>query len=181
MNSSPSLTIVSSVLFPYHAEESLVKRRKIGTQTLPGAWIEDSDNKDSTEEEDENSIPTIFDKPHQLTISYQQNNIVTSANAREEDIELLKNTIANLRKEKERLEETNDIVKRNIQIVARKRLLAQSSVNSTKKNKAKTTTTSDNDDDDDDDIYIVVQSDFIPTEEELKAAGLDGWEWISAY
>lgn len=91
----------------------------------------------------------------------------------DQDIDLLKQTIANLRKEKQKLEETNDIVKKSIQIVARKRLLAQA--------KKKNNTSDKSSSEEEEDVYIVVQSDFMPTQEEMNAAGLDGWEWISAY
>ncbi|KAG2213906.1 uncharacterized protein EV154DRAFT_229211 [Mucor mucedo] len=77
------------------------------------------------------------------------------------DIDLLKQTIASLRKETQQLEETDELVKKNIQIVARKRRLVRRT-------------------DEDDDIYIVVPSDFIPTKDQMKAAGLDGWEWVSS-
>ncbi|GAA5802720.1 hypothetical protein EDC94DRAFT_563089 [Helicostylum pulchrum] len=92
----------------------------------------------------------------------------------DQDIELLKQTIANLRKEKQKLEETNDIVKKSIQIVARKRLIAQ------KKNLLLSSDTS-SEEEDEEDIYVVVPNDSMPSQEEMNAAGLDGWEWISAY
>lgn len=125
-----SLAIVSSVLFPHHTEGSLLEKRTANSTCLPGAWIEDKEMTASTD------------------------------TASEADIDLLKRTIASLRKEKQKLEETNDIVKKSIQIVARKRLIAQR--------------------EEDDDIYIVVPSDFIPSEDQMKAAGLDGWEWVSS-
>lgn len=135
-----SLAIVSSVLFPHHTEGSLLEKRRANLQCLPGAWIEDKEI------------------------------ITTSVSASDADIDLLKRTIASLRKEKQKLEETNDIVKKSIQIVARKRLIAQS-----KKSRYDSDSSTE-----DEDIYIVVPSDFIPTEDEMKAAGLDGWEWVSS-
>lgn len=202
---SNSLAIVSSVLFPHHTEGSLVKRRRVNLQSLPGAWIEDkeedeeeeeSDQLDTGEEEGEEKdkddnkennqifVKTVSSTPPKLllntTITIQTS---SSGNVKEQDIEKLKQTIENLRKEKQKLEETNDIVKKSIQIVARKRLIAQKE-NSSKKKKD-ISNSSDYDtagEDDEEDIYIVVPSDFIPpTQDEMKAAGLDGWEWISAY
>ncbi|GAA5808300.1 hypothetical protein MFLAVUS_001690 [Mucor flavus] len=60
-----------------------------------------------------------------------------------------------------------------IQIVARKRLLAQAKKKNNLSDKSSL--------EEEEDIYIVVPSDFMPTQEEMNAAGLDGWEWISAY
>ncbi|CAO3698104.1 unnamed protein product [Rhizopus stolonifer] len=83
---------------------------------------------------------------------------------KEEDIDKLKQTIETLRKEKERLEETNDIVKKSIQIVAEKRQLAEQAKS---KRKSK-------------DDYILIQLEHRPTQEELVAAGIEGWEWVSS-
>ncbi|KAG2236211.1 hypothetical protein INT48_003830 [Thamnidium elegans] len=130
-------------MLPHYTETTLSKRRKVNLQSLPGAWIDEPDKEEET-----------------------------SINC-DQDIDLLKQTIANLRKEKKKLEETNDIVKKSIQIVARKRLIAQT--------KKKNQTDTNEDGQEEEDIYIVVPSDFMPTQEEMKAAGLDGWEWISAY
>lgn len=128
------------------SETALLKRtRKVNLQSLPGAWIDEQEE----EEEEETSIN------------------------HDQDIDLLKKTIANLRKEKQKLEETNDIVKKSIQIVARKRLLAQAKKKNNLSDKSSL--------EEEEDIYIVVPSDFMPTQEEMNAAGLDGWEWISAY
>lgn len=146
------------MLLPHYTEGTLLKRRKVNLQTLPGAWIDEADK-----EEEE------------LVVNYDQ------------DIDLLKQTIANLRREKQKLEETNDIVKKSIQIVARKRLIAQTNKKKKieKKEKKEEEDCEEEEDDEEDeeeeeDIYIVVPSDFMPTQEEMKAAGLDGWEWISA-
>ncbi|KAI8382293.1 hypothetical protein BD560DRAFT_386189 [Blakeslea trispora] len=155
-----SLAIVSSVLFPQPPiEGTLTKRRRL--HTLPGAWIDEEDN-----EEQEVFIQKIPATPPRITTQLLGTN--------EEDIELLKETIANLKREKEKLEETNDIVKKSIQIVARKRLKAH-----------KHTQMIDHEDDEDNDDeleeFIVISSDLMPTQDELKAAGIDGWEWIAAY
>lgn len=152
-----------------------MKRRRVKLQPLPGAWIDEEEEEEEEEELDDNKenlfVKTVSASPPRITTS-----ITTSASAKDEDIELLKQTIASLRKEKQRLEETNDIVKTSIQIVARKRLVAHSNSGHKRSKKEK-----ENDTDEDDDIYIVVPSDSMPTQEEMKAAGLDGWEWISAY
>ncbi|CAO0796682.1 unnamed protein product [Mucor circinelloides] len=178
MNSS-SLATVSSVLFPHNTNEGTVlKRRKVKLQTLPGAWIED--NNAEEDEQDKENMQQQFVKTVSATPPRLPNQIIaTSATASDQDIEFLKQTIANLRKEKERLEETNDIVKKSIQIVARKRMIAQT--NSHLKKTQKQHNTSDAATDEEEDIYVVVPNDFMPTQEEMKAAGLDGWEWISAY
>ncbi|CAO3661009.1 hypothetical protein G6F70_004635 [Rhizopus microsporus] len=86
----------------------------------------------------------------------------------EDDIELLKQTIETLKKEKEKLEETNHIVKKSIQIVAEKRLLAEQAKSDRKLLK-------------NEDYIIVAKDERIPTQEELRAAGIEGWEWISTY
>ncbi|KAK4514407.1 uncharacterized protein ATC70_002002 [Mucor velutinosus] len=179
MNSS-SLAIASSVLYPHNANESTVlKRRKVKLQTLPGAWIEDN-NTEEDEQDKENmqqfvkvASATPPRLPDQITATF--------ATANDEDIEFLKQTIVNLRKEKEKLEETNDIVKKSIQIVARKRMIAQTNSHLKKTQKQQISDAASAIADEEEDIYIVVPSDFMPTQEEMKAAGLDGWEWISAY
>ncbi|KAI8097833.1 uncharacterized protein B0P05DRAFT_522247 [Gilbertella persicaria] len=155
MYDKDSLAIVSSVLFPQTPiEGSSMKRRK-----LPGAWI------DEDEEEE----------PFERTVSPTAPKLTTQILSNEEDIHLLKQTIASLKKEKEKLEETNDIVKKSIQIVARKRLKAHN-------NKKIKHTTADNDqEEEEEEEYIVVPNDLMPTQDELKAAGIDGWEWITAY
>ncbi|KAI8884991.1 hypothetical protein K501DRAFT_246849 [Backusella circina FSU 941] len=131
--SENTLAIVSSVLFPTHPEGSLVKRRKINLQNLPGAWIEKEDGDDT--------------------------------------IDTLKETIAHLRKETERLEETDMIVKKSIQIVTEKRLVAQSKRCSKLATKMVT---------EGDEVYIMVAKDFVPTQEEMIAAGIESWEWVTA-
>lgn len=175
MNTS-SLAIASSVLFPQNNNENtMLKRRKVKLQSLPGAWIEDNNNED--DEEDKENIQQQFVKIVSATPPRLPTQIITTSSAAsDEDIEFLKQTIANLRKEKEKLEETNDIVKKSIQIVARKRMIAQTNSSLKKSQKQQTSEATD-----EEDIYIVVPSDFMPTQEEMKAAGLDGWEWISAY
>ncbi|KAI9279550.1 hypothetical protein BY458DRAFT_502132 [Sporodiniella umbellata] len=85
--------------------------------------------------------------------------------SKEQDIDLLKQTIETLRKEKEKLEETNHIVKKSIQIVAEKRQLAE---------QAKSTRKSKNDE------YVLISQEHRPTQEELTAAGIEGWEWVSS-
>src|SRR6478735_11004663 len=80
-----------------------------------------------------------------------------------EDVDLLKQTIETLRKEKERLEETNHIVKKSIEIVAEKRLLAEQAKSDRRL----------------EDYIIISNQERVPTQEELLAAGLEGWEWIS--
>ncbi|KAL9539654.1 hypothetical protein MBANPS3_010139 [Mucor bainieri] len=168
MNSS-SLAVASSVLFPHNANESTVlKRRKVKLQTLPGAWIEDN-NVEEDEKDKENLqqfVKIVSASPPRLPNQI----ITTSAAASDEDIEFLKQTIANLRKEKEKLEETNDIVKKT-----------QTNSHLKKTQKQQTSDAAPAITDEEEDIYIVVPSDFMPTQEEMKAAGLDGWEWISAY
>ncbi|KAL9548177.1 hypothetical protein PS6_006740 [Mucor atramentarius] len=163
MNSS-SLATVSSVLFPHNTNEGTVlKRRKVKLQTLPGAWIED--NNVEEDEQDKENMQQQFVKTVSATPPRLPNQIIaTSATASDQDIEL---------------EETNDIVKKSIQIVARKRMIAQT--NSHLKKTQKQHNTSDAATDEEEDIYVVVPNDFMPTQEEMKAAGLDGWEWISAY
>jgi hypothetical protein len=174
MSSSSSLATASSVSYHTSTEGSVMKRRKVKLQSLPGAWIDEEEDEEE-EQEDGNKenvfVNTVAASPPRITTP-----ITTSTTAKDEDIELLKQTIANLRKEKQRLEETNDIVRKSIQIVARKRMLAQSNSGHKRSKKEKQTET-----DEEEDIYIVVPSDFMPTQEEMKAAGLDGWEWISAY
>ncbi|CAO3652582.1 unnamed protein product [Mucor fragilis] len=175
-----SLAIASSVLFPHNANESAVlKRRKVKLQTLPGAWIEDNIMED--DEQDKENMQFVKIVP--ATPPRLPNQIITtSASASDQDIEFLKQTIASLRKEKEKLEETNDIVKKSIQIVARKRMIAQTNSHLKKTQKQQTISeTASAATDEEEDIYIVVPNDFMPTQEEMKAAGLDGWEWISAY
>ncbi|KAF1796977.1 hypothetical protein FB192DRAFT_1401572 [Mucor lusitanicus] len=182
MNSS-SLAITSSVLLPHNANESTVlKRRRVKLQTLPGAWIED--NSMEEDDQDKENMQQQFVKIVSATPPRLPNQIITtSAAASDEDIEFLKQTIASLRKEKEKLEETNDIVKKSIQIVARKRMIAQTNSHLKKAQKQQTSDAASaiTDEEEEEDIYIVVPSDFMPTQEEMKAAGLDGWEWISAY
>jgi hypothetical protein len=102
-------------------------------QSLPGAWIDDD-----TKMEEKNLI---------------------KAN----EIDVLKQTIETLRKEKERLEETNHIVKKSIEIVAEKRLLAEQAKSDRRL----------------EDYIIISNQERGPTQEELLAAGLEGWEWIS--
>jgi transposase-like protein len=174
MSSSPSLVTVPSVSYHTTTKDLVMKRKKVNLQSLPGAWIDEEDD-DEQEEEDDNTenefVRTVSASPPRITTP-----ITTSATAKDEDIELLKQTIANLRKEKQRLEETNDIVKKSIQIVARKRMIAQSNSGHKRNKKDKQSETEE-----EEDIYIVVPSDFMPTQEEMKAAGLEGWEWISAY
>lgn len=79
----------------------------------------------------------------------------------QEQVDQLKIVIENLKKEKERLEEADELVKKSIEIVAEKRLLAQQRKQ--------------------DNLYIFVTSELIPTQEELKEAGLEGWEWVTVY
>ncbi|KAG0736027.1 hypothetical protein G6F29_010227 [Rhizopus arrhizus] len=80
-----------------------------------------------------------------------------------EDVDLLKQTIETLRKEQERLEETNHVVKKSIEIVAEKRLLAEKAKKDRKM----------------DDYILINSQEHIPSQEELMAAGLEGWEWVS--
>ncbi|KAI8328685.1 hypothetical protein EDC96DRAFT_530184 [Choanephora cucurbitarum] len=134
-------------------EGTLTKRRRL--HTLPGAWVDDNEEE---EEEEEVFIRKISATPPRITTELLGTN--------EEDIELLKQTIANLKREKERLEETNDIVKKSIQVVARKRLKAHSH----KKHRQL-----------EEEEFIVISNELKPTQDELKAAGIDGWEWITAY
>ncbi|CAO3661555.1 unnamed protein product [Rhizopus stolonifer] len=82
-----------------------------------------------------------------------------------EDIHLLKRTIETLQKEKERLEETNHIVKKSIRVVTEKRLLAEQA-RLDRKLKG--------------DDYIIIMQEHVPTQDELIASGIEGWEWISA-
>lgn len=169
------------MLFPHNANESnVLKRRRVNLQTLPGAWIEDNNSLEEDEQDKENMqqfVKIVSATPPRLSNQI----ITTSAAASDEDIEFLKQTIASLRKEKEKLEETNDIVKKSIQIVARKRMIAQINSHLKKTQKQQTSDAASAITDEEEDIYIVVPSDFMPTQEEMKAAGLDGWEWISAY
>lgn len=76
-----------------------------------------------------------------------------------EDVDLLKQTIETLRKEQERLEETNHVVKKSIE----KRLLAEKAKKDRKM----------------DDYILINSQEHIPSQEELMAAGLEGWEWVS--
>ncbi|KAG1050863.1 hypothetical protein G6F46_004084 [Rhizopus delemar] len=80
-----------------------------------------------------------------------------------EDVDLLKQTIETLRKEQERLEETNHVVKKSIEIVTEKRLLAEKAKKDRKM----------------DDYILINSQEHIPSQEELMAAGLEGWEWVS--
>lgn len=121
--------IVSSILFPYHQDSNTMTRRR--QVRLPCTWV------------DEDEVPRIS-----LPIDQEQ-----------DQVELLKEAIENLKKEKEKLEETDGLVKKSIQIVARKRLLAQQKKQD----------------------YIIINSEWIPTQEEMKEAGLEGWEWVTAY
>lgn len=102
-------------------------------QSLPGAWIDDD-----TKMEEKNLIKV-------------------------NEIDVLKQTIEILRKEKERLEETNHIVKKSIEIVVEKRLLAEQAKSDRRL----------------EDYIIISSQERGPTQEELLAAGLEGWEWIS--
>ncbi|KAG0950904.1 hypothetical protein G6F57_002235 [Rhizopus arrhizus] len=102
-------------------------------QSLPGAWIDDD-----SKMEEKNLIKV-------------------------NEIDVLKQTIETLRKEKERLEETNHIVKKSIEIVAEKRLLAEQAKSDRRL----------------EDYIIISNQERGPTQEELLAAGLEGWEWIS--
>ncbi|KAG1506253.1 hypothetical protein G6F52_011942 [Rhizopus delemar] len=74
-----------------------------------------------------------------------------------EDVDLLKQTIETLRKEQERLEETNHVVKKSIEIVTEKRLLAEKAKKDRKM----------------DDYILINSQEHIPSQEELMAAGLE--------
>ncbi|KAI8645712.1 hypothetical protein BD408DRAFT_411406 [Parasitella parasitica] len=177
IDSSSSLVMASSVLSPLNmGENTMLKRRKIKPPTLPGAWIEDTNDEDDDEQDKEN-LQQQFVKIVSVAPPHLSDQIIaTASSASDEDIEFLKQTIANLRKEQEKLEETNHIVKKSIQIVTRKRIKAQTNSHLKRTQKQQSLGTGD-----EEDVYVIVQSDFMPTQEEMKAAGLDGWEWVSAY
>lgn len=161
------LAVASSVAFPYHHD--LRRRRRARVNLLPGAWIDEEEEDDDEGEEEEQVFQrTVSSLPPQLSLL-----LVDKPSEEKNTIEILKQTIDKLRLEKERLEETNDIVKKSIQIVARKRIIAQTQTQQ-RKSLVK--------EEDEDDIVIIVPNDFVPpTHDEMIAAGLDGWEWITAY
>ncbi|CEP10470.1 hypothetical protein [Parasitella parasitica] len=180
---SSSLVMTSSVLSPLNmTNNAMLQRRKIKPPTFPGAWIEDNNDEDDDDQDKENTqqqfVKIVSVAPPRLSDQI----IATASSASDEDIEFLKQTIANLRKEQEKLEETDHIVKKSIQIVARKRIIAQTNSHLKKTQKQQQSSeASAATADEEEDVYIVVQSEFMPTQEEMKAAGLDGWEWVSAY
>lgn len=100
------LAIVSSVLFPGHADTLLQNNRNTKddtSNTLPGAWIEDQ----TQQEVDDETEPLL------------------GGSEDPQDIDELRRTVAALREQAEKLQETDVLVKKSIQIVARKRLQAQ--------------------------------------------------------
>jgi hypothetical protein len=91
----------------------------------------------------------------------------------ERSLAALRNTIEVLRKEKERLEETNKIVRKSIEVVAEKRVVAQSK----RSNKLATRTVTVGDE-----VYIMVAKDC-PLHDDMFTTELDNsdWEWVHAY
>ncbi|CAO3609544.1 unnamed protein product [Mucor hiemalis] len=162
--SSDNLAVASSVSFPYQHE---LRSRRVNI--LPGAWIEEDEEEELQQEQVFKK--TVSPYPPQISLLLEQQ----QPKGEDNTIELLKQTIDKLRVEKEKLEETNDIVKKSIQVVARKRIIAQTQTQQ-KKSLLKEEET------DEEDVYIIVPNDFVPpTHDEMIAAGLDGWEWITAY
>lgn len=94
-SSSLPLAIMSSVLFPCHTESILGQPQLLQPTTLPGAWVT-VDHPEKTQKADEN-----------------------------EEIITLRRAVATLRKEAAELEKTDVLVKKSIEIVTHKRLLAE--------------------------------------------------------
>ncbi|KAI8971375.1 hypothetical protein BDB01DRAFT_485151 [Pilobolus umbonatus] len=208
-NKNSTLAIMSSMLFPHHPEGTFTKRRRVNLQTLPGAWV-DSDIEEGVKEESEDiniwhtaeeslavqgeirlcqeeiEITSQQESANQQELSEdidnrdQLQNIIYLPDASpSNNIDLLKQAIDHLRKEKEKLEETDIMVKKSIQIVAKKRLIA-------KAKRSKTYSVEDesegsDNEEEEEDVYIIIPHNIEPTHEEMIAAGIEGWEWVSVY
>ncbi|KAI8376294.1 uncharacterized protein BYT42DRAFT_615060 [Radiomyces spectabilis] len=112
------MALVSSVLFPGPADSLLVKRSSINDDRgLPGAWVKKEPDFHDNHPAHAKDVTVHASEPA------NKNEVVDSPPS--DTLKELRQTIVSLRKETQALEDTNIILQKSIQIVAKKRVRAQ--------------------------------------------------------